>query len=128
MKMIDLKRPKPKKEKNTKDMPMPCDESYHDERPYCLRFTLEKPELDKLGLTPQSFSGMKPVTATVLIDPITIRDVERKNSKGEVDNDSKSVEFQIMEIAVGNMSKKETSKFKEYDDAQDEGPGGKMEA
>ena len=124
MKMIDLKRAKPKKEKDTeKDSPQTLVGPSYDERPYCLRFTLEKPELEKLGLTPQSFSGMVPVTATIEIEPITIRDIETKDNHG--DTSCCSVEFQIKKISIEGTEDKESSKFKDYDDAQEEGPGGK---
>ncbi len=119
MKMIDLKRVKQKNEKKD-DTVAPSDLSQYDERPYCLRFTLEKPELEKLGLTPQSFGGMKPVTAMMEIEPITIRDIEQK--KGDWDGGNQSVEFQITAINIEGVK---GSKFKDYNDAQEEGPGGR---
>lgn len=107
MNMIDLKRAKPPKEKGkTSDGKECCPPSgpAYEERPYCLRFTLEKPELEKLGLEPKAFSGMDPFTANVVIEPITIRDNESKTTDKYNQNGNKSVEFQILKISLGEMA------------------------
>ena len=123
--MIDLKRAKPPKEQKSsdeKDSPMTSGPSY-EERPYCLRFTLEKPELEKLGKQPKDFSGMEPIAATVMLDPITIRDNESKSEDRYNENSNKSVEFQVLSISFGDMTAKKAKKFDTYADQQKKGPG-----
>ncbi len=116
MALIDLKRtiPKEKKEDSKDGMtgspPAPASE----ERPYCLRITLEKPELDKLGLTPQSFSGMEPIEARVLLDPVTIRDVQSRTGDKWEERRNQSVEFQILAIELGQMKAREPEKPSKY--------------
>ena len=107
MNMIDLKRAKPPKEKNKKSDGTESGPSIgpsYEERPYCLRFTLEKPELEKLGLEPKAFSKMDPFTANVVIEPITIRDNESKTTDKYNEKSNKSVEFQILKISLGEMA------------------------
>lgn len=122
MAMIDLKRPKPKEDKKANKAAM-VEGPYWEERPYCLRITLEKPELEKLGLTPQSFKDMEPIKATVLLDPITIRDIESKSSYKYDENRNESVELQVLEIEFGAMTKKKSSKFNSFSNQNKKGPG-----
>mgnify|MGYP001197091182 FL=1 len=119
MNMTDLKRAKPPKEKEKSDGKECCSPSgpSYEERPYCLRFTLEKPELEKLGLEPKAFSKMDPFTATVVIEPITIRDNESKTTEKYNQNSNKSVEFQIMKISLGEMAAAPASLAAAIDDA-----------
>lgn len=105
--MVDLRRLKPPKEKK-KDTSTSVEPVY-EERPYCLRFTLEAAELDKLGLEPMSFSDMKEITATFVIDPISIRNIENKSEDKYDINRNKSVEFQIMQIGFDNNAIKKDS-------------------
>lgn len=109
MALIDLKRPKPKK-KDTKG-PIAEPVGGYDERPYCMRFTMEAPELDALGIKPSAFVDMEPITATVVLDPISIRDIESKTEDSWSKNRNKAVEFQVMKIDLGALVKKKPSKF-----------------
>jgi len=126
--LIDLKRPKPKNEKKggNKTMDATVGPSY-EERPYCLRFTLESPELEALGITPHAFKDMEPITATILVDPISIRDIESKSEdQCQWDkNRNQSVEFQIMKIDLGTMTpkKEKDQKFAGFNSQQKKGPG-----
>lgn len=124
--MIDLKRAKPKKgdkgDTRASIAPVTYDEA-SEERPYNLRFTLEGPELEKLGLTPDSFAGMEPIQATVLLDPINIRDIKSKGGDHYEKNRNQSVEFQVLKIALGAMSKAKPKKFDAFNDQQKKGPG-----
>lgn len=123
MALTDLKRAKPPKEKaSDKGQPATIGPSY-EERPYCLRFTLEGPELEKLGLSPSNFAGMEPMTATVKLDPITIRDITNKTTDKWEEKRNQSVEFQILAIEFGSMKAKEKSKFSSYDEQKNRGPG-----
>jgi hypothetical protein len=122
MKLVDLKRPKPPKDKNSKaDQPCTVDPSY-EERPYCLRFTLENHELEKLGVTPQSFGGMEPIMATIEIEPISIRHIESKNPDNYDKEHNKSVEFQIMKIGFEDMKVKAPSKVASWNKLQNGRP------
>jgi hypothetical protein len=119
MNMIDLKRSKPKNAKTTEREEVVT--RAYNERPYSLRFTLEKPELDKLGLTTSSFVGMEPFQATVMLDPINVRDITSKNDYDE--NNNQSVEVQVMSISIGDMITKKTRKFGVYNAMRKKGPG-----
>lgn len=121
MPLIDLKRPKPKKKdtNNTEAKPV----SNYDERPYSMRFTLEAPELEALGLKPSDFAGMEPITATVVLDPISIRDIESKTEDPWSQNSNKAVEFQVMKIDLGTLVKKKPSKFDNVNGQKKAGPG-----
>jgi len=121
MALIDMKRPKPKKKDTKGTIAEPV--SSYDERPYCMRFTMEAPELELLGLKPSDFSGMEPITATVVLDPISIRDIEVKNADDWSRNNNKSVEFQVMKIDLGEMKAKAPSKFDNVNDQKKAGPG-----
>lgn len=119
-KMVDLKRPKPKVKEDSKKA---GEATSHEERPYCLRVTLEAPELEALGLKPSDFSDMKPFTATVVLDPINIRDIECKTEDTWDKNRNKSVEFQIMKISIGELTSKKESKFAKFNDQNKKGAG-----
>ena len=121
MPLIDLKRPKPKKKDTKNTMAEPV--GGYDERPYSLRFTLEAPELEALGLKPSDFAGMEPITATVVLDPISIRDIESKTADPWSQNSNKAVEFQVMKIDLGTMSTKKPSKFDNVNGQKKAGPG-----
>lgn len=124
MAMIDLKREKPEPDKNAnKLVDAPATSSYYEERPYCHRITLEKPDLERLGMTPQSFKDMKPFEATVLLDPIVIRDIESKSSEKWNENNNQSVELQVLKVDIGALSKKEEGKFGKFNDQNRKGPG-----
>ncbi len=123
-KMIDLRRPKPPEKKGkTAGGVEAATEPYYEERPYCLRFTLESPELEALGLTPQTFKEMEPFTATVVLDPINIRDIEAKTENDYDKNRNKSVEVQVMKISIGSLTRKKESKVKAFNDQNKKGPG-----
>lgn len=122
MALVDLKRENPKEPKEKGDEPVKTS-SYYEERPYCLRFTLEAQELDKLGLKPGDFSGMEPMLATVEVEPITIRDIEMKGGDDYDKNRNSSVEFQIRKIEFGAMKKKQGSKFGSFNSENKKGPG-----
>lgn len=121
--MIDLKRAKPKKGDTRANIAPAAVDGGSEERPYNLRFTLEGPELEKLGLTPDSFAGMEPIQATVLLDPINIRDIKSKGGDLYDKNRNQSVEFQVMKIAFGEMAKAKPKKFDAFNDQQKKGPG-----
>ena len=104
--MTDLKRPKPKAEKSSVKAMEAAPSMSYDERPYCHRFTLEGPDLEKLGKAPKDFAGMEPIEATVLLDPITVRDVTNKSTDKYEEKRNQSVEFQILKISLGAMSAK----------------------
>ena len=120
MKMVDLKRPKPTKKDATKGQPGV--NTYCDERPYCHRFTLEGPDLEKLGKVPKDFAGMEPITAMVTLDPITVRDITNKTTDTYEEKRNQSVEFQILSISLGEMTAKKAKKFDTYNDQQKKGP------
>lgn len=120
--LTDLKRPKPKNEKKDSDKEPSIGPSY-EERPYCLRFTLEAPELEALGITPQAFKDMEPITASVVVDPISIRDIESKSEDKWDKNRNQSVEFQIMKIDFGALAPKKDQKFSGFSKQQKKGPG-----
>lgn len=111
MAMIDLKRAKPKKseKEDAKDVPATAGSPAYDERPYCHRFTLEKPDLEKMGLSPNSFAGMEPIEATVVLDTITIRDVTSKSGNKYDESRDQSVEFQIVKISLGKLTAKKSN-------------------
>jgi hypothetical protein len=121
MALIDLKRPKPKKKDTKGDMAFPS--SSYEERPHSMRFSLEAPELDLLGLKPSDFSNMELITATVVLDPISIRDIESKTADEWDLNRNKSVEFQIMKIDLGTLTAKRPNKFGSFNDQKKKGPG-----
>ena len=121
--MTDLKRPKPKAEKSSGKAIETAPSMSYDERPYCHRFTLEGPDLEKLGKAPKDFAGMEPIEATVLLDPITIRDITNKSTDKYEEKRNQSVEFQILKISLGAMSAKKAKKFDAYSDQQKKGPG-----
>lgn len=121
MALIDMKRPKPKK-KDAKNS-VAIDAPEYDERPYNMRFSLEAPELNLLGLKPSDFAGMEPITATVVLDPISIRDIENKNADEWSRNNNKAVEFQVMKIDLGTLTAKKPSKFDNVNGQKKAGPG-----
>lgn len=121
MALIDLKRPKQKKKDTKGDMAFPS--SSYEERPHSMRFTLEAPELEALGLKPSDFAGMEPITATVVLDPISIRDIESKTEDPWSQNSNKAVEFQVMKIDLGTLVKKKPSKFDNVNGQKKAGPG-----
>lgn len=121
MALIDMKRPKPKK-KDAKNS-VAIDAPEYDERPYNMRFSLEAPELNLLGLKPSDFVGMEPITATVVLDPINIRDIESKTEDPWSRNSNKAVEFQVMKIDLGTLKKAAPSKFDSVNKQKKAGPG-----
>jgi len=121
MALIDLKRPKPKKKDTKGDMAVPS--SSYEERPYNLRFTLEAPELEALSLKPSDFVGMDPITATVVLDPISIQDIESKSEDPWSRNSNKAVAFQVMKIDLGALVKKTPNKFDNVNGQKKKGPG-----
>lgn len=120
MALIDMKRPKPEK-KDKKGLEAVPSGSY-DERPYNMRFTLEAPELKLLGLKAADFAGMEPITATVVLDPISIRDITSKTDNDYDRNSNQSVEFQVQKIDLGTLTAKTPSKFDAVNDQRKKGP------
>lgn len=121
MALIDMKRPKPKKKDAKNSVAIAAPE--YDERPYNMRFSLEAPELNLLGLKPSDFANMELITATVVLDPISIRDVESKTADEWDRNRNKSVEFQVMKIDLGTLTAKRPNKFGSFNDQKKKGPG-----
>ena len=120
MKLIDMKREKPKKGKvETAKMPEP----YYEKYPYCLRLTLQKEELDKLGLKPTDFKVGGTIDLTAQAEVFTVREVQHLKENGVYDQDSKSVGLQIVKLALGKMTEKKASKMEEYSEAKSKGPG-----
>jgi len=121
MALVDMKRPKPAKKSTKGPEAAPISGNY-EERPYSMRFTLEAPELEALGLKPSDFAGMEPITATVVLDPINIRDIESKAADEWSRNSNKAVEFQVMKIDLGAMTKKTPGKFDSVNKQKKKGP------
>lgn len=124
MALVDLKRPKPAKKETTEKVAAVA--SSWDERPYCMRFTFQKPELDKLGLKPEDFVGMEPITATVVLDPINIRSIESKSEDDYDKNNNKAVEVQVIKIDLGKLVPRKPGideKIKKANAIKNAGPG-----
>ena len=128
MKMIDMKRPAPKKEKGggAGKVPMPPAVGGREERPYCMRFTFEAEELKAMGMKPSDFAGMKPMMMTMEVEPITIRDIQNKGADEYDKQRNQSVEFQIMKVGKPEtMLKKKmgSDMMNDFKGENEKGPG-----
>ncbi|MCE5336815.1 MAG: hypothetical protein LLG06_19735 [Desulfobacteraceae bacterium] len=124
MKMIDLKRPKPKPVKEAKNTVPSIGMPAGEERPYCMRFTMEKPELEAMGMKPTDFTAGKAIQCMVEIDPITVRNIESKAADKYDENRNQSVEFQVLKIGdMKPMAGKKQSAMKGFHDENAKGPG-----
>lgn len=110
--MIDLKRPKRKTESNTPEVTSSSDEEWA----YRLRFSLEGPELRKLGADVNSFTLGKPMTATIEMVPINIRS---NKSTGRERPGDEVVEFQIRKIDIPVKK----TKYGAFATQKEKGPG-----
>ena len=115
MELIDLKRPKKKKGEDEK---MPAMEGDGERYPYGLRITLEKEELDKLGIKPNDFDvGVTcSFQAEGKVEEISQRETTRE------DSERKSISIQITKMAIKGGKK---GNAQGYNELQKSGPGGK---
>ena len=120
--LIDMKRPKPKKEKSPETISSP----YHEDYPYGLQITLQKEELDKLGITAASFDVGKSVSFSASGKVTAVRQAVNKNTNSKSPDESASVEIQITELSLDGAKKAPKSAFKTFQEKQTQGPGGKV--
>ena len=113
MNLVDMKRPKKSKEETAK-MPEMAGES--DRYPYGLRLTLEKEELEKLGLNPNEVSVG---TACTIQAEGKIEEIAMRETTGK-DMGRRSISIQIVKMVVSGGKK---GKFQEYSEKKKAGPG-----
>ena len=121
MKLIDMTREKPKKNKT--DTVAKSPEPYYEKYPYCLRLTLQKEELDKLGLKPTDFKVGSTIDLSAQAEVFTVREVQHVKENSGYDQDSKSVELQITKLSLGKMNENKSSKHDQFSEAKGKGPG-----
>lgn len=114
MELIDLKRPK--KKKSDKDMPETAGEE--DRYPWGLRITLEKEELDRLGIQPNNYDVGAPCSFQA---EGKIEEINQRETMGQ-DSNRKTISIQITKMAISGGKQGKAQKF---NDLQNTGPGGK---
>ncbi|MFB3926750.1 MAG: hypothetical protein ACE14T_11920, partial [Syntrophales bacterium] len=73
MKMVDIKREKPKPPKNVKDTAPAHEPSFEE---YPIRIRLEKQDLESLGLSPKDFNTKMSGEGSFAYDVIMVKDIE----------------------------------------------------
>ena len=101
-KMMDMARPKPKK--GDKEM-MTAPAMEHEKYPYGLRVTLQKPELDNLGMSIKDFAMGKTCIAECEMEVMSMRESE---SQGR--DPDQSVELQIKRMMIAPSKKSQSEK------------------
>jgi hypothetical protein len=117
MTMIDMKNPPPKKEEKEKGLAVPT-MPYGEEYPYGLRITLQTEQLEKLGLTAQSFNLGETGNLSAQYKVIETREnasVERGKKRKNM-----TVELQVIKLDIGP---KGPSKASRVFDNLGKGPG-----
>jgi hypothetical protein len=113
MNLVDMKRPKKSKEEaKVTEGPVGVEERY----PWGLRLTLEKEELAKLGLKPADLAIGSKCAIQCEGEVVGLRESASK----EPEREQKSVEIQIVKMAIGGGKK---GAFQEYSEEKKKGPG-----
>lgn len=112
MALTDMKRPKPKPEKDDKASCIGDSEPYA----YGLRVNLNRPELEKLGLKVSDFTVGEKMNLTATVEVIATREAAGRIA----DEYSINVELQITAMELGEAKK---GSFSKYSDQQKKGPG-----
>jgi len=101
MKLINMKRPKPKKEKHG---PMDMPEYAHEAYPYGLQLRLCTDEISKLGIDVKNMKVGSKVTIVAQADITEIRQEENLIYSGKAPKSENHIALQITDMQVATTS------------------------